>query len=103
MIVGSGNVVHNLRAARFGVPANQAYDWAIEFDKTVESQVSSGNLKALADFQGLGALAQQAHPTHEHYLPVLYTAGAVHAGEAVKSFNTNYQAASIAMRSFVWG
>ncbi len=103
LIVGSGNVVHNLRAARFGVPANQAYDWAIEFDKTVESQVSSGNLKALADFQGLGALAQQAHPTHEHYLPVLYTAGAVHAGEAVKSFNTNYQAASIAMRSFVWG
>jgi 4,5-DOPA dioxygenase extradiol len=103
LIVGSGNVVHNLRAARFGVPANQAYDWAIEFDKTVEQQVSSGNLKALADFQQLGALAQQAHPTYDHYLPILYAAGAAHAGEAVKSFNTDYQAASIAMRSFVWG
>ncbi len=103
LIVGSGNVVHNLRAARFGVPANQAYDWAIEFDKVVADQVASGNLKALADFQKLGALAAQAHPSYDHYLPILYSAGAVHAGEAVKSFNTNYQAASIAMRSFVWG
>ncbi len=103
LIVGSGNVVHNLRAARFGVPPTQAYDWAIEFDKTVEAQVSTGNLKALADFQKLGSLAQQAHPSFEHYLPILYTAGAAHAGEPVRSFNTNYQAASIAMRSFVWG
>ena len=103
LIVGSGNVVHNLRAARFGVPANQAYDWAIEFDKVVADQVASGNLKALADFQKLGALAAQAHPSYDHYLPILYSAGAVHAGEAVKSFNTNYQAASIAMRSFIWG
>ena len=103
LIVGSGNVVHNLRAARFGVPANQAYDWAIEFDKVVADQVASGNLKALADFQKLGALAAQAHPSYDHYLPILYSAGAVHAGEAVKSFNTNYQAASIAMRSFAWG
>lgn len=103
LIVGSGNVVHNLRAARFGVPANQAYDWAIEFDKVVADQVASGNLKALADFQKLGALATQAHPSYDHYLPILYSAGAVHAGEAVKSFNTNYQAASIAMRSFIWG
>ncbi len=103
LIVGSGNVVHNLRAARFGVPSNQAYDWAIEFDKTVEAQVSTGNLKALADFQSLGTLAQQAHPTYDHYLPLLYSAGAAHAGEPVRAFNTNYQAASISMRSFIWG
>ena len=103
LIVGSGNVVHNLRAARFGVPSNQAYDWALEFDKTVAGQVTSGNLKDLADFQKLGALATQAHPSYDHYLPLLYAAGAVHAGEAVRSFNTNYQAASIAMRSFIWG
>ena len=103
LIVGSGNVVHNLPAARFGVPASQAYDWAIEFDKVVADQVASGNLKALADFQKLGALAAQAHPSYDHYLPILYSAGAVHAGVAVRSFNTNYQAASIAMRSFIWG
>jgi 4,5-DOPA dioxygenase extradiol len=103
LIVGSGNVVHNLRAARFGVAPNQAYDWAIEFDKVVADQIQSGNLKALQDFQKLGVLAQQAHPSHEHYLPLLYAAGAVHAGEAPRSFNTSYQAASISMRSVIWG
>ena len=103
LIVSSGNTVHNLRTMRFGVPGNQAYDWAIEFDNTVAKQVEQGNLEALADFQTLGAVAQQAHPSHEHYLPLLYAAGAVYPGEAVQSFNTNYQAASIAMRSFVWG
>ena len=103
LIVGSGNVVHNLRAAQFGVASNHAYDWAVEFDSTVEQQVSSGHLAALADFQKLGALAKQAHPSHEHYLPILYAAGAVNAGESVRSFNTDYQAASIAMRSFMWG
>ena len=103
LIVGSGNIVHNLRQAQFGVASNQAYDWAIEFDKTVDAQVSSGNLAALADFQKLGPLAAQAHPTYEHYLPILYTAGAAHPGEGVTSFNANYQAASISMRSFIWG
>ncbi len=103
LIVGSGNLVHNLRAAQFGLASNQAYDWAREFDQTVAGQIDSGNLKALQDFQKLGAVAQQAHPSYEHYLPVLYAAGAVHAGEAVRSFNTSFQAGSIAMRSVVWG
>ncbi len=103
LIVGSGNIVHNLRAARFGVASNQAYDWAIEFDKTIGSQIDNGNLAALQDFQKLGAVAQQAHPSYEHYLPLLYAAGAVHAGEPVRSFNTDFQAASIAMRSLIWG
>jgi 4,5-DOPA dioxygenase extradiol len=103
LIVGSGNVVHNLRAAKFGVASNQAYDWAIEFDKIVADHIQSGNLKALQDFQKLGQVAQLAHPSYEHYLPVLYAAGAVHAGETVRSFNTNYQAASISMRSVIWG
>ncbi len=103
LIVGSGNVVHNLRAVKFGVASNQAYDWAIEFDKIVADHVQSGNLKALQDFQKLGQVAQMAHPSYDHYLPVLYAAGAVHAGEAVRSFNTNFQAASISMRSVIWG
>lgn len=103
LIVGSGNLVHNLRAARFGTEPNQAYDWAIEFDKVVGNQIESGDLAGLQDFQKLGSLAQQAHPSFEHYLPVLYTAGAATPGERVRSFNTNFQAASISMRSVVWG
>lgn len=103
LIVGSGNVVHNLRAAKFGTGSQQAYDWAIEFDNVIGGQMQSGNLAALQDFQTLGELARLAHPSYEHYLPLLYAAGAVHDGEPVRSFNTNFQAASISMRSAVWG
>ncbi len=103
LIVGSGNLVHNLRAARFGAGSQQAYDWAIEFDNVIGGHIQSGNLAALQDFQQLGEVAKLAHPSHEHYLPLLYAAGAVHDGDPVRSFSINFQAASISMRSAVWG
>jgi 4,5-DOPA dioxygenase extradiol len=51
----------------------------------------------------MGATAQMAHPTHEHYLPLLYAAGAADSGEPVTFFNADFQAASISMRSMIWG
>ena len=103
LIVGSGNIVHNLRATRRGTPANQAYDWAIEFDSKVAGQMEKGDLAGLADFQKLGSVAQLAHPTHDHYLPLLYAAGAADPKEPLRFFNNSYQSASISMRSAVWG
>jgi 4,5-DOPA dioxygenase extradiol len=103
LVVGSGNIVHNLRATRRGTAADQAYDWAIEFDGKVAAQMEKGDLAGLADFQKLGPVAQLAHPSHEHYLPLLYAAGAVGPREPVRFFNASYQSASISMRSAVWG
>jgi 4,5-DOPA dioxygenase extradiol len=103
LIVGSGNVVHNLRASRNGTAANEAYDWASEFDAVVQEQIKKGQLDTLQNFQRLGAVAQQAHPTHEHYLPLLYAAGAARPDEMPRFFNTGYQSASISMRSVLWG
>lgn len=103
LIVGSGNVVHNLRALRQTQSTLQAYDWAIEFDQMVAQHVDQGNLSGLSDFQRMGAVAQMAHPTHDHYLPLLYAAGAVGQGEPVQHFNADFQKASISMRSMVWG
>jgi 4,5-DOPA dioxygenase extradiol len=103
LIVGSGNVVHNLGQAQRGAAAEQAYDWAFEFDHTVAGHVQQGRLDALAAFDKLGSLARMAHPTHEHLLPLLYAAGAVDAGEPVQFFNTSFQLASVSMRSMVWG
>lgn len=102
LIVGSGNIVHNLRATRRGVPSTQAYDWAIEFESKVATQLEKGDLAALADFQKMGQVAQLAHPTHDHYLPLLYAAGAVDAREPLRFFNSSYQSASISMRSAIW-
>ncbi|HQS31887.1 MAG: 4,5-DOPA dioxygenase extradiol [Polaromonas sp. 39-63-203] len=103
LIVGSGNIVHNLRQMQRGAAGSQAYDWALEFDQTVGGYLQQGNLAALQNFQKLGTLAKMAHPTHEHYLPLLYAAGAVEAREPMRFFNTSFQGGSISMRSVVWG
>ena len=103
LIVGSGNIVHNLRAMQRTVSSDQAYDWAIEFDRVIGEHIAQGRLDALSGFQSLGQVAQMAHPTHEHYLPLLYAAGAVQPGEAPQSFNASFQGASISMRSVIWG
>ena len=103
LIVGSGNVVHNLRALQRTQSPLQAYDWAIEFDQMVTGLVERGDLARLGDFQQLGTVAQMAHPTYDHYLPLLYAAGAVHPGEVAQFFNADFQMAAISMRSMVWG
>lgn len=103
LIVGSGNVVHNLRAAKRTQSPSQTYDWASEFDQMVTDHVTRQNLAALVNFQELGTVAQLAHPTHDHYLPLLYAAGAVQNTEEASFFNTDFQMASISMRSMIWG
>ena len=103
LIVASGNVVHNLRQMQRGATGSQAYDWAVEFDQTIGGYLQQGNLDALQNFQQLGSMAKMAHPTHEHYLPLLYAAGAVEDSEPMRFFNTSFQGGSISMRSVVWG
>jgi 4,5-DOPA dioxygenase extradiol len=102
LIVGSGNFVHNLRTLQMGAASHQAFDWAIEFDQAIADCLTGGDFEALQNFQSLQT-ASLAHPSDEHFLPLLYTAGAVDTGEVPQFFNANYQAASIAMRSVVWG
>nr|WP_295771756.1 4,5-DOPA dioxygenase extradiol [Rhodoferax sp.] len=103
LIVGSGNIVHNLRAMRHTSSANEAYDWAAEFDTLIHEQIKTGHLDTLQNFQALGAVAQQAHPTYEHYLPLLYAAGAARSTDTPRFFNAGYQGAAISMQSIVWG
>jgi 4,5-DOPA dioxygenase extradiol len=103
LIVGSGNIVHNLRTMQINAAPHQAYDWALEFDQIMADYLQQGNHAAVQDFQSLGAIARQSHPTHEHFLPLLYTVGAVDANESPQFFNTSFQAASISMRSVLWG
>ncbi len=103
LIVGSGNIVHNLRAMRQSSGPNDAYDWASEFDASVHDQIKRGQLDTLQNFQALGAVAQQAHPTYEHYLPLLYAAGAASSADTPRFFNAGYQGAAISMQSIVWG
>ena len=102
LIVASGNIVHNLRTMQRDAADNQAYDWAFEFDQTIAAQLQAGNWQGLQDFQQF-ASARLAHPSHDHLLPLLYAAGAAAADETPAFFNVGFQAASISMRSVIWG
>lgn len=103
LIVASGNTVHNLHTMNRSAPDDQAYEWAIQFDDWVAAQIKGGHLASLVNFQQQGQIAQMSHPSVEHFLPLLYAAGAVDTTESVEFFNEGYQLASIAMRSVIWG
>lgn len=102
LIVASGNTVHNLRAMQMHMGEAQALDWARDFDDWVAARISAGEREALVDFQQRGQQASMAHPSFEHFLPLLYAAGAATDDDSVSFFNTAYQFGSIAMRSVVW-
>jgi 4,5-DOPA dioxygenase extradiol len=80
LVIGSGNVVHNLAAMRFNAAA---YDWAIEFDRRVQTLLLAHDHQALIDYPGLGPSARWAVPTSEHYLPLLYAIALQDPDEAI--------------------
>jgi len=102
LIVASGNIVHNLRAVRFDAPDGQTFEWAQQFDDTIAGYLTSGDLTALQNFKQLGALAAQAHPSADHFWPLLYAAAAAEQSAAPEFFNATFQAASISMRGVIW-
>jgi len=99
MIIGSGNIVHNLRMVNFQNPA--PYDWAIEFDEKMKQFIADGDHHAIIHYDKLGNVAKLAVPTHDHYLPLIYSIGVQDKNESVKFFNEKTDAGSISMRSFV--
>ena len=102
LIIGSGNVVHNL-GERGGTGVTETpRDWAIEFDKRMASAVGNGRHSEAIDFLALGPLAQLAHPTYDHFLPFLYSLGPVEPGGPVQTFCEGFQWPGISMRSFVF-
>lgn len=84
LIVGSGNVVHNLHAYAWGRHAQEPYDWAVAFENRVRELLQAEEYRPLIDYESkLGREAMLAAPTPDHYLPLLYVAGARTASERV--------------------
>lgn len=99
LILGSGNVVHNLRTMRFG---GQPLDFALEFDQLFADRLGARDLKPLADAAGLGTLLRMAHPTVDHYMPALTIAGASDARDQLTFMTDAIDLGSVSMRSFVF-
>ena len=99
LILGSGNVVHNLRAMRRG---GEPLDFALEFDTLFADRLADRDFAALADTKGLGALLSAAHPTLDHYLPALAVAGASDARDDLTFMTDAIDLGSVSMRSFIF-
>ncbi len=101
LIIGSGNIIHNLGLARWN--SNTPYDWAIQFDEKVKQLIQEKNHQALIDFSKLGKMANLSIPTTEHYLPMLYILALQEKQDQVAFFNESIDMGSMAMRSFIIG
>ncbi len=97
LIVGSGNVVHNLHAYGWGRHVVPPYDWAVRFEARVRALVESGDTAPLAAYESLGRDALLSVPTPDHYLPLLYVLGARRAGDAVRFPVEGFDGGSISM------
>jgi 4,5-DOPA dioxygenase extradiol len=75
LIVGSGNLVHNLHSYAWGRAGVEAYDWAVRFENKVRELLLAGDDAPLVAYEGLGRDALLSVPTPDHYLPLLYILG----------------------------
>lgn len=97
LILGSGNVVHNLYRI---VWQDTAFDWATEFDETVKRLILEGDHDALIRYRDLGPTVRQAIPTNEHFLPLLYVLSLRQGGEPLVFFAEGVTLGTISMRAF---
>ncbi|MBO0341338.1 4,5-DOPA dioxygenase extradiol [Flagellimonas profundi] len=100
LIVGSGNVVHNLRKVKWNkLSDTYAWDWAEEANEKMKSFILDGNYQALVDYGKQGSSFALSIPTPEHYLPLLYVLGLKKKNESVALFNDKMVGGSIGMLS----
>ncbi|SEP46724.1 4,5-DOPA dioxygenase extradiol [Propionispora vibrioides] len=101
LIMGSGNIVHNLRRARFSQLYGGAYAWTLAFDGLVEAALLAGDHDSLIHYEKLPQ-AELAVPTDEHFLPLLYAAALQEADDTLKFTCKDMQNGSISMRGLVY-
>ncbi len=98
LIIGSGNIVHNLGMIDWNNPEG-GYDWAEEMNSLFKDLISGNNHKALINYSSIGKAAALAIPTAEHYIPLLYVLGLKEENEQVEFFNDKTVVGSVSMTS----
>lgn len=98
LIIGSGNMVHNLRIMDWHKP-DAGFDWAIEMNDRFKKLIAEGKHDQLINYESLGQAAKLSIPTPEHYLPLLYTLGLQERNDSVSIFNDKTLMGSISMTS----
>ena len=95
LIIGSGNIVHNLPMMDWG--SDNGFDWAAEANEKLKRLISSNEHHHLANYKALGKEIQLAVPTPEHYLPLLYVLALKEENEQATFFNDRIELGSVSM------
>lgn len=103
LIIGSGNIVHNLRAVNWHGDANEVYPWARSFDDGIKAALETRDFDKVINFEKYWPEeAAKAVPTAEHYLPLIYTLALTDDEDRLSFPIEGYQMASISMRTALW-
>lgn len=101
LIIGSGNLVHNLGRVDWN-NTGKKYDWAVEFDTKFTNWMDKGDHASILNYQKiLGSTATMAHPSYDHLLPLFYILGLQQKNEHITYFNDTIDLGSISMRSML--
>ncbi len=100
LVMGSGNIVHNLGEINWG---GTAFGWAVEFDGLVKQKIENRKFTDLINYQTLASSALRSIPTNEHYLPLLYVLATAEPDDNVSFFTESITMGSISMRSMIFG
>lgn len=105
LIIGSGNIVHNLRMSMGKLQKNDKnpYSWALEFDQWVKGNLESGNYHALADYTKTGQSGLLSVPTPDHYIPLLYSVGLADGKDPITQLHEEVYYGGLSMRTFQVG
>jgi 4,5-DOPA dioxygenase extradiol len=83
LVVGSGNLVHNLHTYAWGRQSREPYDWAVRFEDAARRTMLSGEFGPLIEYESFGRDALLSIPTPDHYLPLLYVLGCHRKGDRI--------------------
>ena len=97
LVIGSGNIVHNLHTYAWGQHEVEPFDWAVRFEQQARAFLIEGNDAQLVRYDSLGRDALLSVPTPEHYLPLIYILGIRHPGEKVTFPVAGFDGGSISM------
>lgn len=100
MVLGSGNIVHNLSKISWGMNGGQP--WALEFDEYIKENIINRQHQAVIDYENAGNSSKLAFPTPEHFYPLLYVLGASNKEDKITVFNNSCTMGSISMTSYLF-
>lgn len=98
MILGSGNIVHNLRMIKW---SDESYPWAEWFDKEIRDNILAKKFEKVIHYKDLGDAARMSVPSNEHFLPLLYVLGAANNESRINLFCEKVTLGSISMTSLL--